>query len=277
MRFKKTALVSALGISLGTGITTITHAAIIDATWSGLVTVLDPTGGTLQNWSSPYYADPTWGYGYRTQVSGTLHFNTSTGAGSATLQPFEFFNASSPAVFHDMTLQAIGNGAGGPGSLVAGRMQVDWSGEFNIGVDMIFDAAGFFGGLAAGARASTTVSGVGAIPASNGIRKGNYPIGPVPLATTSFDTDFYNDPNCVLNVTCITGNDGIGGSPLDNGPFPGFNINLDIVSLHIMPHVVPIPTPIPVAAWLFGSGLLGLVGIAYPRKQARDAVPRPTE
>ena len=45
-----------------------------------------------------------------------------------------------------------------------------------------------------------------------------------------------------------------------DGPFTGFNANFNI-----RPEVSAVP--VPAAAWLFGSGLIGLVGLAR-RKQA---------
>ncbi|MHB8743215.1 MAG: VPLPA-CTERM sorting domain-containing protein [Sulfuricaulis sp.] len=59
--------------------------------------------------------------------------------------------------------------------------------------------------------------------------------------------------------------DGIMGIPMaPNGPFAGFNANFN-ASLTPTAKVV---TPIPAAAWLFGSGLVGLAGIARRRKKA---------
>ena len=49
--------------------------------------------------------------------------------------------------------------------------------------------------------------------------------------------------------------DGIRGIGMIDGAFPGFNANFDFT-----------PVPIPAAVWLFGSGLLGLVGVARRRK-----------
>ena len=49
--------------------------------------------------------------------------------------------------------------------------------------------------------------------------------------------------------------DGIRGIGMIDGAFPGFNANFDFT-------VVPVPA----AVWLFGSGLLGLVGVARRRK-----------
>ncbi len=49
----------------------------------------------------------------------------------------------------------------------------------------------------------------------------------------------------------------VGVPGMENGPFPGFNAAFDVT-----------PVPVPAAVWLFGSGLLGLVGIARRRKAA---------
>jgi len=58
-----------------------------------------------------------------------------------------------------------------------------------------------------------------------------------------------------------TDGDGTPGARMVDGPFPGFSANF-----------TPGPAvPIPAALWLFGSGLLGLVGIARRRKAAVQA------
>jgi len=257
MNLKKTAIASAVAVSLGISVAaapTTASADIITATFDGLFTMLDPGGVQLQNTSYPYYGDPTWGYGLRSQISGTFTFDTVTGAGTATVNPFEFFNKGKASA-HDIFMQAIGDGGGGPGTLVAGKMLFDWSTATNINVGIILDAAGFFG--SGPYSSSQTIAGVGATPASNGIKKGKYPIGPAPMATTSLDTDYHNGGSFVIS------DDGIGGDPMDNGPFPGFNANFDITSIHI---VSVTPVPVPAAVWLFGSGLLGLVGVARRKK-----------
>ena len=270
MNFKKTAIATALTASLGMGVSATADAAIITASWDGLFTMLTSTGAPLTNTSNPYNSDPTWGYGYRTQISGTFSFDTSTGAGTATVNPFDFFNGGA-AVAHDIVMQAVGDGVGGPGTLVVGSMLFDWNTNNNINVGIVLDAAGFFGAMPAGT--STTISGVGALPASNGIKGGKYPIGPAPMATTTYNTDFHNDPSCVSTASCVIA-DGtnIGGDPMDNGPFPNFNANFDITSIHI-DSVTPGgggggEIPVPAAVWLLGSGLVGLVGVARRRKQS---------
>ena len=52
--------------------------------------------------------------------------------------------------------------------------------------------------------------------------------------------------------------DGVRGLGMIDGAFPGFNANFDFVAA----------VPVPAAVWLFGSGLLGLVGVARRKKAA---------
>ena len=55
------------------------------------------------------------------------------------------------------------------------------------------------------------------------------------------------------------GPDGIRGLGMIDGAFVGFNANFDFDAAAV---------PVPAAVWLFGSGLLGLVGVARRRKAA---------
>ncbi len=258
MKNNKTAIAAALSISLGIGTAATADAAIINASWTGLFTWLNASGTPLDNVSYPYYGDPTWGYGLRTQISGTFTYDTGTGAGSVVMNPFDF-ETSGPLGVHDFSILAVGDGAGGAGTLVMGKMLWDWNGNNNINTGIVLDAAGFFG--AGPFAASTTISGVGATPASNGMINGKYPIGTAPIATTTLDTNYHNDPVCVMTASCLTGDDGVGGVPMDNGPFPGFNFDFDITSIHV-DSVVPVPA----AAWLFGSGLLGLLAVSRHKR-----------
>ena len=61
-----------------------------------------------------------------------------------------------------------------------------------------------------------------------------------------------------VTATNPVGPDGILGLGMIDGAFVGFNANFDFTT----------PVPVPAAVWLFGSGLLGLVGVARRRKVA---------
>ena len=280
MNIKKTLLATAVTTAMGATAIEAQAAPILSADWSGLFTILNSSGTGLQNSSYPYYGDPTWGYGFRTQVSGTMTFDLATGSGSATVNSFDFF-AGGPATVAGISMQIIDPVNG----LVQANMGFYWHDNGSIPVSLILDARGFFGAISGGYATSTvvdqaTVAGYGALPASNGMNKNKFPVGPVPMATTTLDTQLIStapaacaadvangdanghclglNPSSELGV--IAGDDGIGGSPMISIPFAGFNANFDITAIHI--NAVTSEVPVPAAVWLFGSGLVGLAGIA---------------
>jgi len=70
----------------------------------------------------------------------------------------------------------------------------------------------------------------------------------------------------VIDVWSINGDGSLTakrGPGMENGPFPGFNAAFDLTAPGLVSAV-----PVPAAVWLFGSGLLGLVGVARRRKAA---------
>ena len=266
MNLKKTFLSTAVSAVLAGAIAAPAQADVIDMDYVGLFTMLDPGGTQLQNTSYPYYGDTTWGYGLRTQISGTMSFDTATGAGSGTVQPFEFFNGGQ-AVASGVNFQSIGGG------LMLGAMTFSWNGS-DISTQIVLDGSGLFAALGGGIppvgatldQAYCTASGACALPASDGIKKGNYPIGPVPIATSTFNTVGQAGFGTTLGMLSLGTDDGIGGSPMDNGPFSGYNANFDMTSVTVTAVTAP-PIPVPAAVWLFGSGLIGLVGVARRRKK----------
>ena len=283
MNHQKTLLSVALAGALG--ISAAAEAGTITGSWTGAFTMLSPTGLGFANTDlNQCYPGMLIGSGcVRTAVSGTMTFDTSTGAGAATVVPFSFC-ATGDAVFTSLSLQTIGNGAGGPGTLVLGNMGFNWNANNGIPVSMVWDAAGFFGAMAGGLQVSDTVSGVGALPESNNTVYGGstYPIGPALLATTGWNTTtisgttYGTNPSGTLPllsetaVDATTGDASIGGSPMVVGPFKTYNATFDIMSMHITsctPDVCPpAVVPVPAAVWLFGSGLAGLVSLARRKR-----------
>jgi len=267
---KKSILSMAIATTLTGIIAAPAQAATLNMDYTGLFTMLQQNDSVISNDSKPYYYDATWNYGNRTQISGTLSFDTATGAGAGTVNGFNFLNAGQ-AVISGIQLQSIGGG------LLLGNMNFAWNGA-DVTTQIVLNASGFFaqvpgilGGLTTIDQTTCTANpGTCATPASNAsLKNGAFPIGEAPIATSSFNTlgqagfgtTLYN-PDGTLALSLGT-DDVIGGSPMDNGPFIGININLDITNIA----VAPPPIPVPAAVWLFGSGLLGLVGVARRRKQ----------
>jgi len=291
--------------------------------WTGVFTMLNPAGDALQN--SDFGGNST--SGFRTELTGTMVFDAATGAGSATVNAFNFFGGG-PAQAHDITMQAIGDGSGtGQGTLVAGNMLFDWNGNTNIGVEIVLDAAGFFtsGIVDAGNNytgafgvGDAIIKGPGAVSPDSELPSGMCALQTSGYCAVAFDNPAdYPDPSLGIwqfpsdpatdyagffltavdggtqlmstvdgnpfnteNVSITqagpdgllgtaddvvwTGNrhtDGISGIRMDNGPFPGFNANFDVRTMDLTGVTVS-AVPVPAAVWLFGSGLLGLVGIA---------------
>ena len=182
MNLKKTALASAVAITMG--MSTSASADVIGMSFSGLFTMLNPDGSIVAN------GDSTLAYGLRTAVTGTASFDTATGAGTGNFTPFSFFG-NGVAAATSISFQAIGDGMGDPnGTLVLANMGFNWNSNNGIPVSIVMDAAGFFGAVQGGLSVSQTLSGSGAVPASNnasffGV---NIPIGPSPMVTTTWDT-----------------------------------------------------------------------------------------
>ena len=217
-------------------------------------------------------------YGRRTAISGAISFNLETGTGIGTMAAFSFFGGG---LFQatNISMQVVGDGAGGAGPLVLGNLGFNW-GDWNenygsgkvVPVSIVWDASGFFDAANGGLSTSDLISGAGALPATDDLLftfgKNSYtlPLGPAPIATTTFNTTdigmvtLGSNPSGTVPFT----DDGVGGSPMKTGPFPDFSASFDIMDLQVtsITSTVPIPTTV----WLFGSGLLGLIGVARREK-----------
>jgi hypothetical protein len=275
MKFKQSLL--SMAVAASTGFVVPAQADIVTGTWVGSETMLNSTGSFTANNDIGACLNSTLLPGYvggcnRSATSGTLTFDTATGTGSVNVDPYSWGGGGN-FVMTPISLQTIGNGAGGPGTLMLGNMGMDWNGTNGIPISMVYDAAGFLGALSAGLAISQTVS-VGAAPASdNG--DGAFPNGAI-LATTTWNTTsiagatFGSNPSGTLPLIADT----IGGDPMIAGPFLGQSFNFDVRSLHVTgctdtgtgTNACASAVPIPATVWLFGSGLLGLIGIARRRR-----------
>jgi hypothetical protein len=138
------------------------------------------------------------------------------------------------------------------------HMLFDWNGNFNIDV---FVVASMFSEFGSGLLYSTQTNTKGQFKCDSGFT------GTI-VQNCLMDGGPYGSAgqptvNQVWMLASTDGNgDGIMGIPMAvGGPFAGFDANFNA-------NMSPAPVPIPAAAWLFGSGLLGLVGIARRKKKA---------
>lgn len=323
--FRKAAVAMAVAGTVGIALVPQVEANVLNFSWTGAFTMLNPAGQAVRNsptdYANGYYANgdgstssygapyfpanvgpdadcttlaPTcltaygW-YGARTPVSGTMSFDTATGAGVGTLNPFMFFGdtpgsgaatsvASAPLGVTFQVIDTVGT--------MIGSMVFDWNG-LGHSLSIVLDASGLFASLPAmlASGPTSTVSGVGALPATNGTdfdatkNVQTYPLGPSPVATKTLNTGGgdacdgltlatqVNAWTIVTNTanvaTCTTGmtDDGIGGDPWDSVSADGFNPNFDFTSVHY--DVVPVPP----AMWLFGSGLVSLAAVARRKRR----------
>ena len=214
----------------------------------------------------------------RQAIESTLTFDDVSGAGftgALSIANFDTFGAT--ASIHDISLQRYGDS-----ELIVGNMLADWGGNYGLPVSMVWDATGLFSAIDFGFQAGDVISGTdlkrngvvvanvnSATPASDNAL---YDQGPAPLAMTNWNTESLCTPgvNCINNALSggapIFDDEAIAGSPMLDGPFPGFNINFDIGSGNSLTVLEVSTVPVPAAVWLFGSGLIGLIGVARRKK-----------
>lgn len=269
IRFNRCALVAAMSVVLGST-SPIATADIYQFNIAGQFTMLDSAGNALDNTSLAKGTNR-----FQTSITGTLTYDTATGQGSMTVAPFQFFNGDPafPATAQSITIDSVGSN-----NLLLANMTFDWNGNSGIPVSLAWDAEGLLDAIAANRFDGTpltpnvsVLSGVGAVPASDGTYTGAtfgyLGLGPSPLATTAWNTSLAagclpgdcmlvspsgalplitdtvaNNVDFIANTGATAGTHdtdgdtfftyfGIGGNPMADGPFTGFNANFDFTSL----------------------------------------------
>lgn len=215
-------------------------------------------------------------------IESTLTYNSDLGIGSSpelTIQNFDTYGAT--ATIYDISLQQVAGT-----NLIIGNMLADWNNNLGVPLSMVWDASGLFNAIDFGLQVGDIISGTdlirdnniiadvgSATPASDGLSfsSGILDQGSAPLAVTNLNTAMLCTPgvDCIGNA--ISGgepftDDGNAGSPMIDGPFTGLNVNFDIGSGNSLIVLNVSEAPVPGAIWLFGSGLLGLIGISSHKK-----------
>ncbi len=268
---KKSLIASSIALALGA---TGAQAALVTnlygpynfSTASANFTMLSAAGATVGGTND---VTMVWdGNGYNSS-------SDYTGPGSASN-----VTASSPTAFfghtwtaHDIQVFTPGsysfNTALGGGNPESGTMNMtvgsgqlgmhmlfDWNGNLNIDVVVVANPSSIFG---AGIGRSTQITNCdqtasATAPKTNCLWDGAK-LGP--------DGKPAGSKVWMLASTDANG-DGIMGTPMAvGGPFAGFNANFNATLT-----ATPDPVPVPAAAWLFGSGLMGLAAVARRKKKA---------
>jgi hypothetical protein len=290
---KKIALVVAITATLGVGYAQASQVASFVAVSStrGNFTMLAPNGFGATGYNPNYNSlatnnDPNkdpfirggagYAFGGTNNVvftwTGTL-FNSSTdytgpgGTSNATLSSTTpFFGPTWSA--HDIQIfgggtysfnTATGGGNGESGTMTmsvgAGQLGVhmlfDWGGNNNIDVVNVWNTSTVF---------SSCGSSTGTPVASPGVFSSNC------LWTGAANPTPQNTAATVWMLASTDNNgDGTYGTPMaGGGPFGGFNANFNVKGTLTQ-------IPIPAAAWLFGSGLMGLAAVARRKKKSNSA------
>lgn len=245
-------------------------ATVFEFHFTGQYTLVDPGGNYLDQQA----------------IDSTLTYDDSTGSGfSAGLAINNFDTFGNTATIYDISLQRSSDPTS---NLVIGNMLADWGVNIAIPLSMVWDATGLFNAIDFGLQSGDVISGSSlkrndvvitdvnsAIPATDGTLNPNTGSalnqGAAPLAMTSSNTfTLCNSGSDCIGNTSSGGepffDDGIAGSPMIGGPFTGLNVNFDIGSGNSLTVLSVSAVPVPAAVWLFGTGLIGLIGIARRKK-----------
>ena len=280
---KKTLVASSIALVLGAP---VANAALVQDlfganTWStdsANFTMLSALGGTVGGTNNVVMNWDGNAYNASSDYTGPGSASNIT-AGSTT--PFFGHNWSA----HDIQVFTPGSysfdgtlGGGNPetGTLnvtvptgqIGMHMLFDWNGNLNIDVFVVAAPSSVFGAGIGRSQGGQTSSGKKLCDLGNGTTtSGASGVANCLWDGKGFGTDGKPAGNKVWQLATVDGDgDGIMGiAMLPGGPFAGFNAGFNA-------SLTPTPkggaVPVPAAAWLFGSGLLGLVGVARRKKGA---------
>lgn len=239
----------------------VSQAVIIDFHFTGNLLVADSIGGIISNGADiddiPIPLTP---------LDATLSYNTDTGIGGSDMSIVLSGGVwNDPATFHDITLQSDG------GTTINGNILVDWAGNVDMQMHISWDATGLFNAIDEGLNVGDTISGTTLKQDTNGdgifdkftdVLSGN-PYSDYLMSISPNSTYYTNEGPAPLAAT----DQSLGlGYDIDGNyvgsPFDGIKGLINIGSGNSLTVTEVSTVPVPAAAWLFGSGLIGLVGMA---------------
>lgn len=281
---KKTMLVSCIALALGA--TTEAQAIKVpDVLGLGLgvklytdsanLTMLSPEGATFAGTNN---VSMVWDGNAYTSSSDYTGPGGPSNITASTTTPFFGLNwtAHDIQVFVPGTYSfdtALGGGNPEQGTLSATvpignfgvHMLFDWNGNYNIDVFVVAAELSMFGsGIGRSSQNYTTASGSMGNYCDEGIIKNCLYDG------RDFGSAGKPAGSTTWMLASIDGNgDGIMGIPMmAGGPFEFFNANFNAnMSPMLSLPKLPVAVPIPATAWLFISGLMGMLGMARRRRR----------
>lgn len=265
MNLKKTVIASGVALALGStsvfavGVNDIFGNASFNTNHANF-TMLSPTGGTVGGTNN---VNMTWdgdAFTSSSDYTGPGSYANVTASSTST-----FFSALwtahdiqvfTPGSYSFNTALAGGNPESGmlnvsvPAGQIGMHMLFDWNGNLNIDVFVVAASNSMYG--AGALRTAGNASSCDGGTIQNCLWNGGAVTGFKPVA------------NQVWMLATVDGNaDGRMGIPMAAaGPFAGFNAGFN-ATMSGIGDISDIPqVPVPAAAWLLGSGLVGLVGVA---------------
>ncbi|TCV83397.1 VPLPA-CTERM sorting domain-containing protein [Sulfurirhabdus autotrophica] len=244
---KKTVLGAALAIAFSAGAAQAAYTPIVTTTGNNFTMVSASnglTGGTNDvtfSWDGTFKTSVVTDGSYNATLSSptafsgkkwTAHNVNIYGAGTYTFDTGCATGNPSCGTGPSYTMTV---GAGQVGA----HMLFDWSTSANIDVVVLWDMNNSWAGTG---TTSAFCAGTGANCAGVG--------NSVTTIWNGVSIDTNMDP------------DNYSGTKMIDGPFVGQSANFNINGIHAQPSAVPVPA----AAWLLGSGLVGLVSVARRRK-----------
>jgi hypothetical protein len=273
---KKTLVASSVALALGTA---TAQAALMTnlygpynwSTTAANFTMLDPAGYVVGGTNDVNMVWDGNGYSSDTDYTGAgSSANVTASSTTAFFGPGLFWTAHDiqvfvPGTYNFNSTTTTSDGESGTLTMVIGAGQLgmhmlfDWNGSYNIDVVVVATPGAVFGagiGLLANPGCASTAPGS---TLTNCLYDGHawdfQDTGAQPLASNPW----------MLTSVDQAGGDGIAGTPMPSGgPFQFFNANF-MANLSPTPDAV---VPVPAAAWLFGSGLMGLAAVARRKKKA---------
>ena len=228
---------------LATSLSMASQAAVITFDFTGRLVVADSYGGIV----GPSY----------TPISASLEYDTVTGIGGSALSiEMADFYLGAPATFHDITMQ---HRAGT--DFIDGSVLFDWQTQFNQEIQIEWNATGLFNAINYGLQAGDVLSGSDLYFDANGngvqdageFRQNIASVTPYSDSLQMFAMDMQGPAPMAATEN---------SAGVVSGDFIGIKAYFDIGSGNSM-HVTSVSAvPVPAAVWLFGSGLIGLIGFA---------------